>query len=88
MVQIIKAILLLILAIYAVHAEETDPMARCDMNNEACVRSCDATENAGPECYDQCNTTYYQCLGAGSAEPQPPVVTEAQPPVTEAEPVQ
>lgn len=60
--NILKALLAVLVLAGFVFAEDEDPMLRCDMANESCVQKCDESENVSPDCYEKCDTVYYQCL--------------------------
>ncbi len=60
--QICATLLLTLLFLNPLAAEESDPAQKCDMAFEACQEKCEKAEDGSEKCYEVCENTYDECL--------------------------
>jgi hypothetical protein len=60
--QILKPLMLTVLFLTPLVAEEIDPASKCEETYNACLAKCDAAEDGSETCYSDCDAAYEKCL--------------------------
>lgn len=60
--QLTNALVLAMLLITPLAAEETEPLEACDTAYDTCMEKCDATEDNSEKCYDLCDREHDRCI--------------------------
>lgn len=76
-IQLLKALIMAVLFLSPLAAEEVDAAAKCDTVYDACLAKCDAAEENSDKCYTQCDEAHEKCLDlAQGQEPVPEQVPD------------
>lgn len=59
--QLFKTVLIAMLLLSPLAAEETEEVSKCDAVYDACAEKCEKSGDNSDKCYDACDKAYEKC---------------------------